>query len=194
MYSMAVVVFGLGNSDLQYLNTKHNAGRIVMDIMVKKLGISYKKKPRYFFAKHETLSDLYFVYSNGFMNVSGDSLSEYLKYFELDNESTKVLVFQDDSDIVEVNQKLSKGGRSAGHKGIDSIYKSLLNSNISLENIWRLKLGIRPKDFIGKSSKFVLAKINQVELSHYSFLADYLLSKIDLIAHGEFEILQKRFK
>jgi peptidyl-tRNA hydrolase, PTH1 family len=146
-----MIVFGLGNNEDKYLQTRHNAGRLV----VEKLAENFSLKQNYFYSKSD---DNIFLYSAGYMNESGSPIENLCKYFKLENQL--LLVIHDDSDQFEGSFKMIQGGGSGGHNGITSIYKHILNTNIDIENVWRIKIGIRPLGNSQKSENFVLKPIS----------------------------------
>jgi len=89
------------------------------------------------------------------MNLSGISLENALKIRKTPAE--EILIVHDDSDIPIGSYKLSFGKNSAGHKGVDSIIRTL-----GSKYFWRLRVGIRPakEKTRSKAENFVLKKIN----------------------------------
>lgn len=191
-----VIIFGLGNNDKQYLQTKHNAGRVVLENIMKNINLSFNEKPSYFYARIKLGSeDVYFLYSGGFMNDSGQVLEAFCKYFKLNftDEKSKLFILHDDSDQLEGNQKLVVGGGSAGHNGIKSIYKHIFNLDLSTEKIWRLKIGIRPSDNKMKSETFVLSRFGENEFVGYKKLANKLTDLLPLLVSEDLSRLQTIF-
>jgi peptidyl-tRNA hydrolase, PTH1 family len=170
-----ILLYGLGNNESKYLTTKHNAGRIVLEQIATLLGLNFQKKGGFWYSKQ---ADIALLYSDGYMNHSGQVLSEFCNYFKLNPDI--LLVLQDDSDQLCGNQKLLPGGGTAGHNGIASIYQHLTNTGLTKETIWRLKIGIRPTGNTLKSETFVLNSLNTSDLQH-----------LDKISHSVFRNLAK---
>jgi peptidyl-tRNA hydrolase, PTH1 family len=160
-----LIIFGLGNNEEKYLNTKHNIGRVVLEKWANLYEhTGFKRKNGFFAARVDSLEvPVYFVYPTGYMNVSGEALSDFARFFKVNKKDTHLLVLQDDSDQKEGNWKLVQGGRSAGHKGIDSIHKHILGIEVDPDNLWRLKIGIRPELNTEKSLTFVLKRLSQID-------------------------------
>lgn len=162
-----LIFFGLGNPGEKYFKTKHNIGKLVLLNLSKKYELEFGQKHNFSFSKTQIQDqEIYFLHTNVFMNVSGESLVSFCKYFKLPSNQSdfRLIILQDDSDQIIGKSKLSMAGGSAGHHGINSIYKNILSLNLPMENVWRLKIGIRPKDNRQKSETFVLSQINQEEL------------------------------
>lgn len=90
------------------------------------------------------------------MNESGSFVLKALK--KSDVKHAELLIIQDDSDIEIGKYKFSFGRGSAGHKGIESIIKSL-----KTKNFWRLRIGIAKPAAAKKikAEELVLKKINK---------------------------------
>ncbi len=161
-----LVFYGLGNNDSKYLQTKHNVGRIITQNLASYFACQFKEKDNYAFCKKDFEEvEVYFLYSLGYMNTIGNPLNKFIKYFKLPTNQLnfRLIILQDDSDQITGKQKLVVGGGTAGHKGIDSIYKNILSINLDLTRIWRLKIGIRPEGNKLKSETFVLSQISAEE-------------------------------
>lgn len=114
------LIVGLGNPGKEYENTRHNAGFLFIDELEN-------------YSKIKITS----VKSQSFMNESGKSVASLIKLYKVKPEN--ILVVHDDIDILWGNSKFSFGRSSAGHKGVESIIKSL-----KTKNFWRLRIGIQP--------------------------------------------------
>lgn len=132
------LIIGLGNPGKEYQQTYHNAGFLVIDF--------WAKKP--FIVK--------LLKSDTYMNQAGSFVTKAIKKHGVKPE--ELLVIHDDSDIELGKYKLCFGRGSAGHRGVDSIIKSL-----GTKNFWRLRIGIR-KVSGKKAEEFVLKKINKKDL------------------------------
>jgi PTH1 family peptidyl-tRNA hydrolase len=191
-----LLFYGLGNHDPKYFNTKHNAGRLVLENLANLREVNFNKETKngqsYFLAKSG--QDMLF-YSAGYMNHSGDSLTSFLSFYKIDCASPnfKLVVLHDDSDQIEGAIKLVAGGGSAGHHGINSIYKHSLSLNLPTSNIWRLKIGIRPTQNKQKSQTFVLSGISATEKENYQLLAKKINDNWALWQAGDLGGLQNLF-
>ena len=163
-----IVIYGLGNNEDKYLNTKHNAGRIMVENIAQILAVKFVETQGCYLAKYTDAtndSEIWLVYPKGYMNDCGLNLYKLLKYYKVDTDPSDflLLTIQDDSDQIVGNSKLSIGGGSAGHKGILSIYQHMFDFGVKNLDIWRLKLGIRPINNRLRSETFVLSKLEDLE-------------------------------
>lgn len=168
------LIIGLGNPGGKYENTRHNMGFLFIDALAKSLNM-----PDFEFDKklNSQVSEvrlspferspegrqkfpevgLRLAKPQTFMNKSGLAASALVKYFKIKPEN--ILVVHDDIDILWGSFKLSFGRSSAGHKGAESIIKSL-----KTKDFWRLRIGIQPV----MSSKRVKIKADKVILKKFT--------------------------
>ncbi len=114
------LVVGLGNPGNEYENTRHNAGRIVVNVISKKL---------------EDLK-VKFITPDTFMNKSGKAVAPLVKSKkDLEN----LVVIYDDIDLPLGKIKISFNRSSGGHNGLESIIKALKS-----QEFLRIRVGISP--------------------------------------------------
>ncbi len=183
-----LIIYGLGNNESKYLQTKHNAGRFLLEILVKKLSLEWERHSEFVFCKSNSFGfPIYFLYSSGYINHSGQALSSFINYFKFKPDHLlKILLLHDDSDQQENNIKLVCNGGSGGHKGIDSIYQHLLSFKMTTDRIWRLKIGIRPSQNKHRSETFVLSRLKDSEIQYLIKLSDRLYQYLGDMAKGNF--------
>jgi len=158
------LIIGLGNPSKEYEKTYHNVGFLFIDSLAKN---GFKKEKSFSFAKE---GKVVLVKPLVFMNESGRAVSEAVKYFSSSKNKVspeEILIVHDDSDIFLGDHKFSLGRGSAGHRGVESIIKSLKTKDFS-----RLRIGIRPMDEKEtkreKAGDFVLKKISPRNLKMLS--------------------------
>ena len=112
---------GLGNPGAQYALHRHNVGFMAIDLIADANGFSpWSKKFRGLVAegrigKHKVL----LLKPQTFMNDSGDSVQQALRFYKLDLDS--LTVFHDELDLAPMKVKVKLGGGTAGHNGLRSI-------------------------------------------------------------------------
>ena len=188
-----LVIYGLGNNDTKYFDTKHNIGRVCLEYLAGLLGVNFQKKENFAYAKAEVSGQsVYLVYSLGYMNNSGEPLSAFCNYFKLNltEPNSNLIVIQDDSDQLEARIKLLQAGGSAGHHGINSIYRNILGMRLEQSKIWRLKLGIRPPLNTQRSETFVLQKMGQSEIGFAKNIGQKVFEYLPDLAVGSFDKAQ----
>lgn len=131
------LVVGLGNPGDKYENTRHNVGFLVLDKIAQKKGITFRLENMYDsrYAEIGTLDDrTKLVQPQTFMNNSGQAVSKTKNFYKIDSEDTWVI--HDDVDLEVGKVRVSLGGSSAGHKGVQSII-----DNIG-DQFWRIRVGV----------------------------------------------------
>jgi len=189
-----LLIYGLGNNHSRYLYTKHNVGRLLIETLVKKVNLTWEMQAKFAYAKTLIVNQtVYFLYSLGYMNESGEVISEFINYLKLKPDDLKIFLLQDDSDQLEARLKLVNNGGSGGHKGVESVYKHLCFLGISKKSVWKLKIGIRPISNRLRSETFVLAKLSNLELDFVNLVADNLVQFLADLAQGDFIKAQNYF-
>jgi len=189
-----LLIYGLGNNHSRYLYTKHNVGRLLIEMLVKKVNLTWEMQAKFAYAKTLIVNQaVYFLYSLGYMNESGEVISEFINYLKLKPDDLKIFLLQDDSDQLETRLKLVNNGGSGGHKGVENVYKHLCFLGISKKSVWKLKIGIRPISNRLRSETFVLTKLSNLELDFVNLVADNLVQFLAVLAQGDFTKAQNYF-
>ncbi len=153
------VVVGLGNPGSEYVNTRHNAGFLAVDVLLEKYGFEKTKTE---FNAQVYLSQVngekvYFLKPLTFMNNSGQAVQALLSYYKI--AITDLIILYDEKDFPLGRAQFKTQGSSGGHNGIKSIMQSLNNQDFK-----RLRLGIGQPQSQGGLIAWVLAKFSQEEL------------------------------
>ena len=147
------LVVGLGNPGRQYQETRHNIGYMILAELAMRIG-PFKSKVRF---QGETVDmkigdeQVLLLSPTTFMNRSGQSASEAMRFYKLPLEN--LLVICDDLDLPFGKLRMRTTGRSGGQKGLADIIQKLASEEFS-----RLRFGIdRPFGSIS-TSDYVLSK------------------------------------
>ncbi|MGI6450619.1 MAG: aminoacyl-tRNA hydrolase [Desulfitobacteriia bacterium] len=163
-------VIGLGNPGIKYSETRHNVGFMLLDIMVKELGYTYRNDFRGKVAEGRANGErIFFLKPYTYMNLSGLAVSQLVGYYKL--AAGDILVIFDDMDLPLGKIRLRPKGSAGGHKGMKSIIQEL-----GTQEFWRLKIGVdRPPE--------AEDVINHV-LSSFSKAEKKILAEALASAHG----------
>lgn len=163
------LVVGLGNPGKEYENTRHNAGRIVVLMVEKKLSARDGGKIK-------------FLRPDTFMNNSGRAVAPLIKTKrDLDN----LVVVYDDIDLPLGKIKISFNRSSGGHNGLASVIKMLKS-----EEFMRIRIGTAPAASSGKIKKpkgekavlnFLLGEFKKPELETLKKLGEKVAEAIEMI-------------
>jgi len=136
------LIVGLGNPGLTYSHNRHNIGFMCLNRFAHKHGIRFThKKSQARIGQGEVAGTrLILARPQTMMNLSGNSVGRLVKRYKINPED--LIVIHDDLDLPLGKIRIRQGGRSAGHKGIESIITCLGNSDFI-----RIRVGIgRPAD------------------------------------------------
>ncbi len=112
---------GLGNPGQQYALHRHNVGFMVMDAMAEVHGFGPVQKKFQGWVQEGRIGNqrILLVKPATFMNESGRSVGEALRFYKLGVEA--LTVFHDELDLAPFKIKVRTGGGLAGHNGLRSI-------------------------------------------------------------------------
>jgi len=112
---------GLGNPGAQYALQRHNVGFMALDAIAEVHGFApWTKKFRGLVAEGRIGRDkVLLLKPQTYMNDSGDSVSQALRFYKLDLDD--LTVFHDELDLAAMKVKVRVGGGLAGHNGLRSI-------------------------------------------------------------------------
>ena len=116
---------GLGNPGAKYANNRHNVGFMAADAIARRHSFSpWSKKFQAEIAEGKIGGDkVVLIKPQTFMNASGQSVGEALRFYKLDLSA--VTVFYDEIELAAGKVRVKTGGGSAGHNGIRSLDQHL---------------------------------------------------------------------
>ena len=153
------LIAGLGNPGRQYEKTRHNMGFDTIDELIDRHripqgGIAHKAMyGKGMIAGEKVLA----VKPLTYMNLSGESLREWVNYCKLDPE-TEMIVIYDDIDLEPGQIRIRKKGSAGGHNGIKSIIAQL-----GTQNFYRIKVGVGAKPRGWDLADYVLGRFSSDE-------------------------------
>jgi PTH1 family peptidyl-tRNA hydrolase len=160
------LVVGLGNPGREYEKTRHNAGRIIVEIISDKLDLPKIK----------------FLTPDNFMNNSGRAVAPLVK---TKKDLAELVVIYDDIDLPLGKMKISFNRSSGGHNGLGSIIKALKS-----EEFVRIRIGVSPANAKGvakkpkgedKVLKFLLGEFKKDELTEIKKLSKKVAEALEMI-------------
>lgn len=113
---------GLGNPGAKYARNRHNIGFMAVDRIAEDHGFSpWRSKFQGQVAEGRLASEkVILLKPETFMNRSGQSVGEALRFFKL--EPADLVVFHDELDLAPGKCRVKQGGGHAGHNGLRSIH------------------------------------------------------------------------
>lgn len=153
------VIAGLGNPGSKYEKTRHNAGFQVIDRLAEKYHIDMKMK------RHRAVCGtgliegvrVLLVKPQTFMNLSGESIQEAVRFSGADPQS-EFLVIYDDVSLPPGQLRIRKKGSAGGHNGMKNIIQHL-----GTQEFARVRVGVGEKPAGYDLADYVLGHFSKEE-------------------------------
>lgn len=182
------IIAGLGNPGEKYKNSRHSAGRIILELYSKDLKLSpfnFDKKTNSLIAEIKKKAVL--IIPETFMNNSGTAIK---KLITSKIKAKNLIVIHDDLDLPLGKFKISFNRGTAGHKGIESIIK-----NIKTNEFIRIRVGVSPATPGGKIKKpeskkiidFIISDFKKEELLKLKKISKDIFEALELIIKGNLD-------
>jgi len=167
------LIVGIGNPDEEYQETRHNIGFMFLDFVAKKssAGLSGERKVSFEEdRKHNALvaktkidkTPCILAKPLSYVNKSGEVVAKIARFYKI--KPANIIIIQDDLDIEFGSFKNSFEKNSGGHKGIESIIKTLKTNKF-----FRLR--------IGTSVRALEKAREQSDKKRDAFVMDFVLAK-----------------
>ncbi|SDL34310.1 aminoacyl-tRNA hydrolase [Paracoccus chinensis] len=152
-----LLMVGLGNPGAKYAGNRHNIGFMALDRIAADHGFSPWKARFQGLVAEGRLGDLRvtLLKPQTFMNLSGQSVGEAMRYLKL--MPAEVVVLHDELDLAPGTCRLKSGGGHAGHNGLRSIHQHIG------EDYRRLRIGIGHPGHKDRVSGYVLSDFAKSE-------------------------------
>lgn len=182
---MPYILAGLGNPGEEYINTRHNTGRIILDAVRKEFGddFEYNKKLNAQVAQGKVGKEkVTFIAPDTFMNLSGKAVAPLVKSIKA---AGKLIVIYDDFNLPLGRIRISFNRSSGGHNGVESIIKA-----VKTEAFLRIRIGVAPEKANGnakvphgdeKIEKFILGKLKDDEIKEIKKMGKKVAEAVEMI-------------
>jgi PTH1 family peptidyl-tRNA hydrolase len=149
---MKYLIVGLGNIGSEYVNTRHNIGFQVLDVLAQTKEVSFSDVRRAFKAelKHRGRT-LVLIKPTTYMNLSGKAVNYWMQKEKIPLKNT--LIITDDLALPFGKIRIRAKGSDAGHNGLKNI-NEILGTNAYA----RLRFGIGNDFLQGQQIDYVLGK------------------------------------
>lgn len=181
---MKFMVAGLGNPGRRYEKTRHNAGFLFIDTLADRYGIEMRRKVFDAVTIGEGVdsggSRIVLVKPETYMNLSGKVMPKLFRNHGVDCEHFLVIV--DNMDLPLGALRLKKGGSSAGHNGLKSIFSYVGQS------FYRLYVGVGRPETSGRDTvSHVLAPLTSDEERVLLTSAQSAASSLTFLFNGHYD-------
>ncbi|MDQ2089474.1 aminoacyl-tRNA hydrolase [Marimonas arenosa] len=148
---------GLGNPGAKYARNRHNIGFLAVDRIAEDHGFPpWRSKFQGVITEGRLGTEkVLLLKPETFMNLSGQSVGEAMRFYKLTPED--VVVFHDELDLAPGKVRVKQGGGHAGHNGLRSIH-----GHIGAEYT-RVRLGIGHPGHRDRVSAYVLSDFAKAE-------------------------------
>jgi peptidyl-tRNA hydrolase, PTH1 family len=156
------LVVGLGNPGPSYATTRHNVGRLVVELLAERAGASFKSHRRGRADVLETRMGAppgvrtVLARPRSYMNESGGSVAALRDFFKVGTD--KLVVVHDELDIPFGTLRVKQGGGDNGHNGVRSVRTALGTGEFN-----RVRFGIGRPPGRMDPAVFVLKPFSAVE-------------------------------
>ena len=170
---------GLGNPGAQYAMHRHNVGFMAADAIaaVHDFGATAKKFQGWVQEGRLGTGKVLLLKPATFMNESGRSVAEALRFYKLGVDA--LTVFHDELDLAPMKVKVRIGGGLAGHNGLRSIDQHLG------PDFRRVRIGIGHPGHKDRVTGHVLGNYAKGEIDPLSDLLGAIAAEAPLLAAGD---------
>ena len=171
--NMKYMIIGLGNIGLEYTNTRHNIGFLILDAFAEASNIFFETKRYGDVIEHKIKGrQITFLKPSTFMNLSGKAVRYWMQKNKIPAEN--ILVITDDINLPLGKIRIRTKGGDGGHNGLKSIIEILGHSKFT-----RLRYGIGKDFYPGEQVDYVLNEWTDKELEIFEKIKKELVQIIN---------------
>jgi PTH1 family peptidyl-tRNA hydrolase len=191
-------IVGLGNPGEEYKKTRHNTGRIILDIIRKKISaddFEFNKKIYALTSEGKIGKEkVMLIEPETFMNKSGLSLKSLITSKK---KAHDLVVVYDDLDLPIGKMKISFNRGTGGHKGVESVAKQIKTLEFA-----RFRVGISPKTPSGKTkkpsgddavAKHILGAFKDLEMLELKKIGKHAVEALEVFVKEGVEMAMTKF-
>ena len=173
---MNYLIVGLGNIGVEYANTRHNMGFMVLDAWAQASNILFESG-RYGYMATVSFKGRKFhlLKPSTYMNLSGKAVRYWVNELKIPLEN--LLVISDDLNIPFGTVRLRKSGSAGGHNGLTNI-----NELLGTQEYARVRMGIGNDFGRGHQIDYVLGELSDEEKEQMPELCKKVIEGIKAFA------------
>lgn len=161
-----LLIVGLGNPGMKYKSTYHNIGFMVVDSLSKKLNLKLKTnecKAKTCKSRHKGV-DFVVAKPQTFMNLSGESVKQLIRKYDV-YESDELVVVYDDVDLPVGKTRLRENGSAGTHNGMRNIIAELNTTDFK-----RIRIGIKTDELKNKEIQLIELVLSKIDYENKQVL------------------------
>ena len=169
---MNYLIVGLGNIGVEYVNTRHNMGFMVLDAWAQASNIVFESG-RYGYTATVSFKGRKFTLlkPSTYMNLSGKAVRYWMNELKIPVEN--LLVISDDLNIPFGTLRLRKNGSAGGHNGLTNI-----NELIGTQDYARIRVGIGNEFGRGQQVNYVLGELCEEEMEEMAEISKRVIEGV----------------
>lgn len=173
------VIAGLGNPGSKYAGNRHNIGFMAVDAIHRRHGFAgWSKKFKGEIAEGEIGGErVLLIKPQTFMNLSGESIGEAMRFYKL--TPGDIVVLYDELDLPPGKVRVKVGGGHGGHNGIKS-----MDAHCG-KDYRRVRLGIGHPGSKEQVHNHVLGDFAKADRTWLEPLLDTIADNADMLVRGE---------
>ena len=170
---------GLGNPGAQYAMHRHNVGFMAVDSIAEVHGFAAPAKKFQGWLQEGRVDGVKVLLLKPatFMNDSGRSVGEALRFYKLGTDA--LTVFHDELDLAPFKVKVKQGGGTAGHNGLRSIDQHLG------PDFRRVRIGIGHPGHKDRVTGHVLGNYAKTEIDPLADMLGAISAECEWLAKGD---------
>lgn len=178
-----IVIVGLGNPGEKYKKTRHNVGFDVIDLLAEKYQIDVQdRKYKALVGKGRINTQaVLLVKPQTFMNLSGESVGEILRFYKLDPEQD-LLVISDDVTLEPGMIRIRRKGSAGGHNGLKNII-----AHSGTDGFMRIKVGVGKLPPQGDMVAHVLGRFSEADRKQVEGSYQQAVSAVEYMIDGKID-------
>lgn len=176
------LLVGLGNPGDKYKDNRHNIGFMAIDAIADHFSFPvFKTKFQGVLAEGSIDGDkIILLKPQTYMNESGQSVRKAADFYKID--TSRIVVFHDELDLLPAKMRVKTGGGTAGHNGLKSI-----QAHLGKQEFIRVRLGIGHPGDRDRVSDYVLSNFAKADLPWVVALNKAIATRLEFLLNSKFE-------
>lgn len=181
------LIVGLGNPGDKYEHTRHNAGFWFIDQLARHYHVTLRPESKF---RTDVVGfdvqgrRVWLLKPTTFMNLSGEALAPFARYYQIAPENT--LVIHDELDLPPGTARLKWSGGHGGHNGLRDIFKHFTR------DFWRLRIGIGHPGNSAEVLSFVMQAPSRQEQSLIDESIDRVINTMPDVLDGDLDAAMRK--
>ena len=177
------LIVGLGNPGADYVDTRHNTGFWLIDLIAAERSLNFRFEKRYNAEECKFKAggkDIFLLKPQTFMNRSGQAVAALARYYKIKPE--QILVLHDELDLPPGTNRIKQAGGHGGHNGLRDIV-----NHLDSREFFRIRVGIGHPGDASQVVNYVLHKPSGADLNAIEAANRDTLAVMPLVFEGRID-------